>query len=219
MNSIFDLMCNTIEKQLSDIYMHPFNQELGEGTLNQGTFNHYIEQDALYLAEFSKALALISTRLNVSSHARHFLQFALSAIEGERDLHKTYLSSNMNTPCTKQNPANFMYTNYLLKTACLGSVEEAVASVLPCFWIYQAVGKKLLLKTSPSHPYHTWISFYSGDEFSLSVSALVEITNQLGDSASPSTRTKMIDAFKQASRLEWLFWDDAYHQAQWKTPV
>ena len=39
---------------------------------------------------------------------------------------------------------------------------------------------------------------------------MIALTNQQADEAGPAERQKMAEAFGQASRLEWYFWNDAY---------
>jgi thiaminase/transcriptional activator TenA len=114
-----------------------------------------------------------------------------------------------------QSPACFMYTNYLLKTVALASVEEAVASLLPCFWVYQEVGKNIAATQQPNNPYQDWIELYAGEQFSISVNKAIHIANDLGNNASNHIKEKMIAAFIRSTELEWLFWDHAYHQKEW----
>ncbi|MDE0940491.1 MAG: carboxy terminal-processing peptidase, partial [Pirellulales bacterium] len=54
----------------------------------------------------------------------------------------------------------FSYTNYLVATAQGEPVEVAVASVLPCFWIYWEVGRHIQTRAGPSNPYERWINTY-----------------------------------------------------------
>jgi hypothetical protein len=59
----FDELCAGVVDVMPKIYQHPFNQELAQGTLALEKFIFYLNQDALYLADFSKTLALTATRL------------------------------------------------------------------------------------------------------------------------------------------------------------
>lgn len=217
---IFERMTDAISEKLATIYAHPFNTALAEGSLPQATFIFYLKQDALYLAAFSKALAMIAGRLPDDTHARQFMQFAIDAVQAEQALHTDYLNQYAKNDLENkleipQTPAGFMYTNYLLRMVSLASVEEAVASVLPCFYIYNVVGKKMLAGLYPAHPYHDWIALYGSEAFEASVQSVITITNVLGEAASHTTQNKMIEAFVRSTQLEWLFWDDAYHQKQW----
>ena len=209
---IITTLCNAVADIVQNIHEHPFNQSLANGSLSSDVFTHYLEQDALYLADFSKALAITAARLPNNHQSKQFLQFSQSAIQAEYSLHQNYLPQ---TPTTKQSPACFMYTNYILKMASLASVEEAVASLLPCFWVYRDVGKKIASQASKQNPYQEWITLYSSDEFDQSVDAIIQITNELGATASESLKDKMRAAFMQSTQLEWLFWDSAYQKQQW----
>lgn len=210
---IMSALCDTVRELICDIHQHPFNQALANGTLSQATFNYYIEQDALYLSDFSKALAITAARLPNTQHSQQFLHFSLNAIQAEQELHQGYIKNNQ---IIRQSPACFMYTNYILKTASLGSVEEAVACLLPCFWVYREVGKAIAAISTPNNPYHDWISLYSSQAFDQSVEAIIQITNELGHLASKKTQQQMQTAFIQATQLEWLFWDGAFHQTTWR---
>lgn len=209
---ILTTLCNAVTELVHNILQHPFNQELAHGTLPKKVFNHYLEQDALYLSDFSKALAITAARLPNTHQSQQFLQLSLNAIQAENALHLNYLGKQ---PTKQQSPACFMYTNFILKMASLSSVEEAVACLLPCFWVYRDVGRKIAVLSSQNNPYHDWITLYAGEEFNQSVDAIVQITNDLGDTASEAIKDKMCAAFVQSTQLEWLFWDGAYHQKTW----
>jgi thiaminase/transcriptional activator TenA len=176
-----------------------------------------LQQDALYLADFSRALALTAARLTCNEQAHQFLQFSIEAISAEQDLHLTYLKKNQSSLnlSIEQSPACFMYTNYLLRMASIASVEEAVASLLPCFWVYRELGKKIAKITIANNPYENWIKLYSGEQFESSVESAINVTNALSNVASEELKRKMISAFVRSTQLEWHFWESAYNQETW----
>jgi thiaminase/transcriptional activator TenA len=45
---------------------------------------------------------------------------------------------------------------------------------------------------------------------------MLALTDQLAESASPTERDQMQEAFIQSSRLEWYFWNDAYQLEDWQ---
>jgi len=218
---IIEHMIEATEPMLTKIYQHPFNEELKAGSLSLQTFAFYLLQDAMYLADYSRALSLAAARLQDHPHVQQFIEFALGAIQAERDLHFGYIKHYQDARIIsselmeEQSPACFMYTNYLLRMASVSSVEEAVASLLPCFYIYHVVGKQMVAGLYPNHPYADWIQLYAGEAFETSVQCAIQITNELGQETSDKTRKKMIDAFTKSTQLEWLFWDGAYRQALW----
>jgi len=215
---IFNEMETSVDSMMIKIHNQSFNQELSNGSLAKEKFIHYLIQDALYLADFSRALALTGARLTDNRQTQQFIHFAMGSIQAERDLHATYLKnlSSQIIANAEQTPACFMYTNYLFKTAIMATVEEAADSLLPCFWIYREVGKNILSAQIHSfNPYQNWITLYAGEEFHTSVEVAITIINQLGEHASSNIKSKMISAFIRSTQLEWMFWESAYCQESW----
>jgi thiaminase (transcriptional activator TenA) len=214
---MFDELKNAVANVMPKIYQHPFNQELAAGTLPIEKFIFYLSQDALYLTDFSKALALTATRLPHDQQSELFIQFSMNALKAERDLHanilKKYPTPRQTT--NQQSPFCFMYSNYLLRMASSAAVEESVASLLPCFWIYQQVGQRADAKKIPNNPYQDWIDLYSSHEFNHSVELMIATVNELAAHASIRCKQKMLSAFRLATLCEWQFWQGAYSQEAW----
>ena len=211
---------STVKKKndfiLKAITEHPFIKELIEGTLAKDVFEFYIKQDAIYLSEYKKVLARIGTKCDHNEHAAFFLDAAMGTIQVENELHQTFLKEQ--TKLLEPSPTCELYTSYLAKATCFGSLEESLAAVLPCFTIYKDVGDYILKnqKNKGSNIYQDWIDTYSGEDFALSVQQAIEITNKYAKYAPKHTLEKMNLAFNKASRLEWLFWDSAYTKEAWK---
>ena len=53
---------NYIKNIYESILNMPFVKELESGSLKQPIFKHYIIQDAIYLGEFARVLAIISAK-------------------------------------------------------------------------------------------------------------------------------------------------------------
>ncbi len=214
---LFNKMSQAVTELMPKIYALPFNKELAEGTLALEKFTFYLAQDALYLADFSKALAITASKLPHDHQTTLFIQFAMNALKAERELHFNFLKKYAVPDNLKreQSPFCFMYTNYLLRMANTAPVEEAIASLLPCFWVYQQVGAQALAKKTMINPYHEWIDLYSNPEFNTSVDLAVTTLNELGYTASHQTQAKMIKAFKRATQLEYNFWRGAYSLETW----
>lgn len=213
---IYQMMSDVTQNIRANIHSHPFNIELSQGTLPQDKFIFYLIQDSFYLAEFSRALAITAGRLQHHFHRRQFTDFTLGAIESEQALHTHYLNTyEINLDDSQPSPTCFMYTNYLLNIVSLASIEEAIASVLPCFVIYQEVGFKMLQYQHEAHPYRDWIGLYGSSEFESSTKSAIDIVNFMGSSASTKLQEKMISAFVRSAQLEWYFWQGAYHREMW----
>lgn len=195
---------------------HPFNRELAEGTLPLQKFKFYIQQDALYLVDFSRALAIVGSKARLPGRILDFLEFARDGLVVERVLHEEYFRRLHLTLDVEQAPGCFAYTNYLVATASHRSFEEAVAALLPCFWIYREVGMHTVERSVPENPYQLWIDTYAGDAFAVAVKRAIEIAEEVASGAADEVQQRMSQAFVLSSRLEWMFWDSAYRMERWR---
>ena len=192
------------------IIQHPFNAELAEGTLDEKRFVFYMEQDSYYLISFSRALAFIAGRSTSSKTLRQFLNFSLAVLVAERELHANFLASNEDGDKIEPSPACLAYTQYLIATATTASLEEAIAAVLPCFWIYREVGRHIANQCKDANPYMKWIATYSSQEFSDGTDLAISLLDELATQSSAGTLERMKKSFELSSLYEWHFWDDAY---------
>jgi thiaminase/transcriptional activator TenA len=197
------------------ILAHPFNRGLTDGTLSTERFLFYIQQDSLYLVDYGRALSLLAGRCPDPHTMADFLRLAEEIFAGERGMQDEFFKIyGITSPERKQCPACFAYTNYLVASALNRSYAEAVAAVLPCFWIYREVGNYIFRNAVKGNPYRKWIDTYASEEFSVSVDKAIEITDAAA-AASPARAARMETAFETAMRLEWMFWDSCYRRESW----
>ena len=193
----------------------PFNTELTAGTLGEERFAFYVKQDSLYLAEFSRALAITGTRAPQSADLLRFLEFAGEAVAVEQALHDSYLRRFDTSVDIGKSPACFAYTHFLLDTAAHASYPVSCAALLPCFWIYREVGLHIHARSAEPNPYQDWIETYAGEDFSRAVDRAIELTEHAAEEAGEADRERMRTAFFESTRLEWMFWDSAYRLEEW----
>jgi thiaminase (transcriptional activator TenA) len=93
--------------------------------------------------------------------------------------------------------------------------HEAVAALLPCYWIYWEVGKELERMGSPDPLYARWIGTYASDEFAGIVRAVLDATDTIAAALGASERAAMRRHFVTTSRYEWMFWDMGYRMEAW----
>lgn len=194
----------------------PFIRELTAGTLARSRFQTYITQDALYLARFSRALAIAGAKAPDTGALETFLKWAMGAVAVETELHRTYLMAFGVEPAqveaAEPAPDCLAYTSYLLATAHQAPWPVAVAALLPCFWIYWDVGGIVSRHAAADNPYRAWIDTYAGEAFGEAVQAMIAMTDR---AATAQHRPAMLAAFTQAARYEYLFWDGAYRRRGW----
>ena len=193
-----------------------FIRDLIAGTLSREKFLFYIQQDALYLVGFSKALAGIAAKLDTVGHSRAFLSFAGECMAVERALHEGYLGAEKAPEQIGPSPTCLLYTSYILKQVYDAPLEVAMASVLPCFWVYKEVGDHILARQSRNgNPYQAWIDTYGGEEFAAAVQEAIAICDDVAASCTEVQRRAMTEAYVVCTKMEWMFWDSAWKLETW----
>ena len=212
---------NNIEKIYHKILTMPFITELESGLLEREIFQYYMIQDAIYLGEFARVLALISSKASKPDVQLQFAKNVSEAIVVERSLHENFFADFGIVPkvalATEPSPTCLNYTNFLLATAYRDSFAVTVAAVLPCFWIYAEVGKHIYQKARVNdNPYQKWIDTYADADFEASVNYAIALTDAEAQTASVREIELMERAFYRAAQFEWMFWDSAYRLEKWQ---
>lgn len=202
----------TAQNVYDAILQLPFLKELAEGTLQRDKFNFYIGQDALYLNDYSRRLAHIASRINDPQLTEIFLKFAADGVAVEKSLHASFVSDAPE----KKSPTCLFYTSFLASTAS-DDVAVECAAILPCFWIYREVGREIIKRANmEGNPYSDWIATYANEGFSKSTDLCISICDKLAADVSEEVRRRMTEAFLNATRLEWRFWNSAYNLETWE---
>jgi thiaminase/transcriptional activator TenA len=126
---------------------HSFVRELHAGTLPMNRFTYFVLQDYLYLLDFAQVLCQGGAKSRNLQMLELFARHALGAVEVERSFHASFgqslgLSRKQLDPVTKGRITQ-AYISHLQSVARSGTVGEIVAAVLPCYWIYGEVGRRL----------------------------------------------------------------------------
>ena len=200
----------------------PFNTELAAGTLSRERFQGYIVQDALYLGQYSRVLALAGVKGPDGATLQAFGRCALEAVAVEQALHERYLQEFGIDPArltdAEPSPDCLGYTSFLLATAYHDPWEVLVAALLPCFWIYWDVGSRIARHAAANNPYRAWIDTYADEGFGEAVRMVISITDRAASSTTSAVQERMMTAFVRSTQYEWLFWDGAYQQRGWPNP-
>jgi thiaminase (transcriptional activator TenA) len=201
------------------IHKLPFNAELAAGSLDRYRFQTYIIQDAIYLGQFSRALAISAAKAPDTATMQSFAQNALGAIAVEQALHGRYLRDFGVDPMAiadaEPSPDCLAYTSYLIAAAYHDPWEVLVAALLPCFWLYWDIGSAIARAAAPQNPYRAWIDTYADEGFGEAVRTVIATADRAAAATTAAIRAKMLAAFGRACQYEWLFWDGAYQRRGW----
>lgn len=208
-----------------------FLRELASGTLAVGSFAHYLEQDAIYLAGYARALALLSARAPDPEQSAFWARSAATAATAEGALHADLLADPALGAATRArggeraepSPTTLGYVSYLVATAATAPYPVAVAAVLPCFWVYADVGARLSAAASATsgggdaHPYRQWVDAYGDPAFQAGARGACEVADACA-AADAQQDAAMLAAFTTATRYELQFWRAAHAQERWPDP-
>ena len=198
---------------------HPFLQGMQDGTLDPDIFAFYIVQDAKYLDAFATALRAAAAKAPNPDWVELLTADAEDSLDEERRLHEQVFGELGITGAaaadTEATPEAFGYMSFLVATAYDRPFEEAIAALLPCYWIYWEVGKAMQANGSPHPTYQAWIDTYVSEGYGQSVRAVQDMVNAMASGANAEQRTRMRELFRRSSRYEWMFWDAAYHRRGW----
>lgn len=198
------------------IHRLKFNTELAAGTLAPERFRFYILQDAIYLGDYARVLAIAAAKAPDAASVQVFAGDAVQAIAVEQALHGRYLAEFGVTPemtaAAEPAPDCLAYTSFLLATAHQQPWPVLVAALLPCFWIYWDVASAIVRNAAPDNRYRAWIDTYADPRFGGAVKTVIDIADR---AASSEMRAAMLGVFARSAQYEYLFWDGAYHQRGW----
>jgi thiaminase/transcriptional activator TenA len=202
------------------IESHAFLRELHAGSLPMNRFTYFILQDYVYLLDFAQVLCQGGAKSPDLETLELFARHALGAVEVERSFHasfgKTLGLTEKQLDAVPKGPVTQAYIGHLQSVARSGSLGELVAAVLPCYWIYGEVGRRLY-KDRPRKPkiYREWIETYAGEAFWQPVREQIRLMDKLGTAASSDERKIMAANFILSSRYEFMFWEQAYRLESW----
>ena len=184
-----------LRREIDDL---PFVRRLGDGTLPEAWFSHYLAQDAIYLRAYSRVLARASQLAPTPDAQVAWARSAADAIAAESALHEEWLSRHP-APAVA-GPVTRAYVDHLLAHAAGSDYAVLVAALLPCFTIYADVGTRLRAVGSAAaaagdaHPYAAWLATYADPAFAAATRRACELVDEAAVIAGPSRRAAMLAA-------------------------
>ena len=178
---LHDVLWRSNSDLVQSCLAHPFVQALGEGTLKADLFRDYIAQDAFFLRAFAKVYGLALARSSDPEIIAWFSELK-AGVREELKLHRVYAAElGIDLERVAPNPACGTYTEFLVQTAQHSSLAETVAALAPCMSLYAFLGRELVPRSGPQHPYRKWIETYSSGEFARLANRLESVLNRVGN--------------------------------------
>lgn len=203
------------------IYQHQFNVGLYTGKLPKETFYLFLQQDKIYLYEFSRVLKKIAHKIEDPKHQQIFFKLSNNAYRTQYHLHNKYLDHNDLKFFAKNSAENkhilpklSHYISFLHNTVDSQHISAGVASCVACFFIYSNLGFNMQQAgICPNNPYTLWINSYSSKEFLLSNKLIIEVLGQL-TYEHPTRHENAISIIQKGFICEMNFWTNVLQETQ-----
>lgn len=206
------------EGEWSSYVDHPFVRGMGDGTLSEESFRHYLIQDYLFLVQFCRAYALAVYKGGDLEEMRQGTATLDALLNIEMGLHVKYCAgwdvTEAQMLATPEARATIAYTRYVLDQGMAGDLLDLLVALAPCVVGYGEIGLRLAHDPATkreSNRYMHWIEMYSGSEYLDVVRATVAQLDRVAEKRAgvslPPTRAESLQAnFTMATRLEADFW-------------
>ncbi len=210
--------CSAIwEAQLT----HPFVVALADGSLPPETFRFYILQDARFLTCLAQTFAFAATKTGDHDRIVRLAELCLDTVRVERALHERYAAlfgmSVAAMATTPMAPTNYAYTRHLREIGATGTLAETITAMLPCAWIYAAVGQHFTARGEPpaDHPYRDWLATYAAPGFEEVGQWMRDLIDDEAARLDDAGRARLHAIFRTGSLYEYAFWDMAWRREAW----
>lgn len=200
-------------------FTHPFIQSLAAGDLPPEIFRYYLIQDRYYLEHFGKLYDSIAEQTMDQAVREQLRQNAENLKSGEVAIRQEFFSELaiteqeiMETPIA---PTAYHYVSHMYRQLLDGTPNSAFAGMLPCAWLYQEIGDRLIQTGSPNPLYQRWIETYAGDAAAEAVKKERQLLDRLYQESPKTEQQQMLDAFVISSKMEASFWEMAMTLEKW----
>ena len=213
-STLFGKLKQGCQEDWYDYCHHPFLQGIAGGTLPLESFQHYLQQDYLFLIHFSRAHALAVYKANNLDDMRAAAGSVSGVLEKEMALHLSYCAEWGLTEADVVNQpearANMAYTRYVLERGMAGDILDLYTALSPCSAGYAEIGRRLINDPNTKkegNPYWNWIQAYGGEEYQTGAARQVLFLDKLAETCFNDARLKSLQkTFREATRLEIGFW-------------
>ena len=218
--------CDDIEAaskaQREAMMRHPFVLGIGDGSLSDDRFRHFMTQDYVYLIDYARCLAMGTVKAPDLDTMSWFAGAVDHILNTEMELHRSYCAeigiSAAELEATRHAPTTYSYTSYLLRVAQIGSFGELIAALVPCIWGYWQVGEMLAEQGEPAHApqYAEWIRMYAGEDSRTVALEARSICDRVARTAGTEELAAMREAYITCTRYEREFWQMAWDLEEWE---
>ncbi len=187
------------EPLLVEQLAHPVLRGIADGTLDPAVFRSWLEQDYLYLLDYTRVFAKLAAGAP-AEHLGDLVDLAHSTLHDELSLHRELAAPfGADLEGARPSPECIAYTAFLLDAAAEHGV--GLAALLPCMWGYSQLGQRLA-RAGVDDRYARWVQTYANPGFETLAERCAQMLDEAGPDPERATAT-----FLAGMAHELAFWD------------
>lgn len=200
-----------VQPLMRQIEQLPFQQQMADGTLSPEVFGRYLQQDRIYLAGYSEEMLRFAELVEEGELKEQFRLFAQDSMAAEHALHEQ-LMADFGVAEAEASPATRRYMEHTRRYLDQGDLALALASILPCMWIYNEVGHYVqrIAQGGSANPFHAWIECYSSEFMDQGVPVMQQLIDRLAQREDVQRRSLMRHVFMQGVEMEIAMWQECF---------
>lgn len=220
---VFAALRQGCSKEWAAYTHHPFVDGLGDGTLPNTSFLHYLVQDYVFLVHFARAWSLGVVKAETLDEMKICASTVDALVNHEMALHvKTCAAAGIDETAlfaAKEEVENLAYTRYVMDAGLQGDFLDLIAALAPCCFGYGEIGHRLAETSARDTPYADWIATYSDGEYQKAMTSAGQmfdtaVIRRLGADFQNTPRWAHLQTrFTTATELEIGFWDMGLYAA------
>lgn len=199
---------------------HEFVRRLGDGTLAEDAFRHYLQQDYLFLIHFARAYALAAYKSASLDELRQAHAAMHNILDVELGLHVDYCRqwgiAEADLAALPEARATLAYTRYVLDTGSRGDLLDLHVALAPCVIGYGEVANWLAAQPftrRAGNPFAAWIDMYQSAPFQAQVRSETDWIDARLRTLGAARFDALVTIFRNATRLEIDFWQMGLERA------
>lgn len=201
---------------------HPFLLQLVKDRLPHETFLFYLHQDAWFLREDAKVMAIAASRAPDLATAAHLSSLIAAVNAAEQGRHRVFaerLGETIDPDSLTPAPTAYAYVSHLRSVALDGSLLAILSALLPCPWLYSDFGRQFADREPRDPVFRDWLEPYKDEALAGRVRDHCALVDRLAERADEADRRRAAWAFQISIRYEVAFWEMAMTKQRWPEPA